>query len=70
MTAHAMIGDRERCLQAGMNAYVSKPVQQAGLIAVIEQYLASGTGHPLFHRRVRAGQRRGTSPDRQTDAGG
>jgi CheY-like chemotaxis protein/HPt (histidine-containing phosphotransfer) domain-containing protein len=44
MTAHAMIGDRERCLQAGMNAYVSKPVQQAGLIAVIEQYLASGTG--------------------------
>jgi CheY-like chemotaxis protein/HPt (histidine-containing phosphotransfer) domain-containing protein len=45
MTAHAMIGDRERCLQAGMNAYISKPVQQAGLIAVIEQYLASGTVH-------------------------
>lgn len=44
MTAHAMIGDRERCLQAGMNAYVSKPVQQAGLIAVIEEYLASGAG--------------------------
>jgi signal transduction histidine kinase/DNA-binding response OmpR family regulator len=47
MTAHAMIGDRERCLQAGMNAYVSKPVQQAGLIAVIEQYLASGTGQAV-----------------------
>ena len=45
MTAHAMIGDRERCLQAGMNAYISKPVQQAGLIALIEQYLASGSGH-------------------------
>lgn len=44
MTAHAMIGDRERCLQAGMNAYISKPVQQAGLIAVIEEFLASGTG--------------------------
>jgi len=43
MTAHAMIGDRERCLQAGMNAYISKPVQQTSLIAVIEQYLASGT---------------------------
>src|SRR6185295_15440030 len=44
MTAHAMIGDRERCLQAGMSAYISKPVQQASLIAVIEQYLASGAG--------------------------
>jgi len=46
MTAHAMIGDRERCLQAGMNGYISKPVQQAGLIAAIEQFLASGTGVP------------------------
>ena len=50
MTAHAMIGDRERCLQAGMNAYISKPVQQAGLIAVIEQYLASGAGQSTVPR--------------------
>ncbi|HSP66498.1 MAG TPA: ATP-binding protein [Bryobacteraceae bacterium] len=46
MTAHAMIGDRERCLEAGMNGYISKPVQQAGLIAAIEQFLASGPGVP------------------------
>ena len=39
MTAHAMNGDRERCLQAGMNAYISKPVQPAHLIATIEKYL-------------------------------
>ena len=50
MTAHAMLGDRERCLQAGMNAYISKPVQQAGLIAVIEQYLASGTGQSVVSK--------------------
>jgi signal transduction histidine kinase/CheY-like chemotaxis protein/HPt (histidine-containing phosphotransfer) domain-containing protein len=41
MTAHAMNGDRERCLQAGMNAYISKPVQPAHLVATIERHLAS-----------------------------
>jgi CheY-like chemotaxis protein len=39
MTAHAMNGDRERCLQAGMNSYVSKPVQPAHLVSVIEKLL-------------------------------
>ena len=39
MTAHAMNGDRERCLQAGMNGYVSKPVHPAHLLATIEQHL-------------------------------
>jgi signal transduction histidine kinase/CheY-like chemotaxis protein len=45
MTAHAMNGDRERCLQAGMNAYISKPVQPAHLIATIEKQLAADDGH-------------------------
>ena len=39
MTAHAMNGDRERCIQAGMNSYVSKPVQPAHLVSVIETLL-------------------------------
>jgi signal transduction histidine kinase/CheY-like chemotaxis protein len=42
MTAHAMNGDRERCMAAGMNGYVSKPVQPALLAATIERYLGPG----------------------------
>jgi two-component system sensor histidine kinase/response regulator len=39
MTAHAMVGDRERCLQAGMDAYTSKPLQIQELLATIESVL-------------------------------
>jgi two-component system sensor histidine kinase/response regulator len=36
MTAHAMKGDQERCLDAGMDGYVTKPIQPAVLFAAIE----------------------------------
>jgi len=41
-----MNGDRERCIQAGMNAYISKPVQPAHLIAMIEKQLAGAASTP------------------------
>ena len=41
MTAHAMKGDRERCLEAGMDAYVAKPVRAIDLFDTIDQLVRS-----------------------------
>ena len=46
MTAHAMKGDRERCLAAGMDAHVSKPIQSRELFDAIEDLTALGRGIP------------------------
>jgi two-component system, sensor histidine kinase and response regulator len=43
MTAYAMAGDRERCLEAGMNDYLSKPLNVDELFKCIEKY--SGQNH-------------------------
>ena len=38
MTAHAMEGDRERCLRAGMDDYVAKPLRSQELFAAVERF--------------------------------
>ena len=38
MTAHAMQGDRERCLTAGMDDYIAKPIHPKGLLEMVAQY--------------------------------
>jgi CheY-like chemotaxis protein len=46
MTAHALVGDRERTLQAGMNDHISKPVDLAHLTGVLQHWLL-----PQSHER-------------------
>jgi two-component system sensor histidine kinase/response regulator len=40
MTASAVAGDRERCLDAGMDDYITKPISPAAVAAVLEQWVA------------------------------
>jgi CheY-like chemotaxis protein len=55
MTAHAMNGDREKCLAAGMNDYVAKPIDPDGFVASVLRWLQTdATDAPENAGRPRA----------------
>jgi CheY-like chemotaxis protein len=47
MTAHAMGGDRERCLDAGMDDHVAKPINRGDLAAAIYRHTSAAAVVPL-----------------------
>jgi CheY-like chemotaxis protein/HPt (histidine-containing phosphotransfer) domain-containing protein len=48
LTAHAMAGDRERCLAAGMDAYLAKPLRPDELLAMIDRFVPPAEGSPAI----------------------
>ncbi|OBU68975.1 hybrid sensor histidine kinase/response regulator [Stenotrophomonas maltophilia] len=69
MTANAMAGDRERCLQAGMDDYLSKPITRATLHALLQRWggrNAASPGQPSVepgHARLTANSGRAASAE-------
>jgi len=48
-TAHAMKGDRERCLEAGMDDYLTKPLNRGHFLQILEKWVLNRKGSRVSH---------------------
>ncbi|HQK99275.1 MAG TPA: response regulator, partial [Smithellaceae bacterium] len=65
MTAYALEGDRNRCLEAGMNDYISKPVSRKALAEVLDKWLPKEGNNPESRQDGRAL----SAPENEAEAG-
>ena len=49
LTAHAMVGDREKCIEAKMDDYLSKPLKQSHLVQTISKYTTTLRWSPVTY---------------------
>ena len=47
MTSHAMVEERQRCLDSGMNDHIAKPIDQEVMLATMIKWYKPRTTHPL-----------------------
>jgi len=51
MTAHALLEERQHCLEAGMNDHIAKPIEPEALFHTLRRWLPSKSGTPTLRRR-------------------